>query len=90
MKLIRARACPHLDLSGAAAERRIDVIRSDANFFDHVRAGEDCGVRSVRRVVPAIVRHQTVARRVDGSDGGSAEVRNLCAESIRREDNAGR
>src|SRR5262245_19459277 len=26
MKLVRSRARPHLDLSGAAAERRIDVI----------------------------------------------------------------
>ena len=88
MNVIRTRACAHLDLSGAAAERRIDVVRTDANFFNHVRTGEDCGISAIRRVITAIVRRQTVASRVDGSDRGPAEIRHLGAEGICGVDNA--
>src|SRR5215467_4118164 len=41
VELVRARARSHLYLSGAAAERGINVVRTHAEFFDHIRAHED-------------------------------------------------
>ena len=71
---VAAGARSHLHLRGSAPERRINIVRGDADFFDHVGTGVDGRVSSVGVVISPVVGNQAVARGVHLADGGSTEV----------------